>query len=74
MEAYIDRLNRFVFRSGLVMKPVFFGGPFRRVQTRRLCRWRGRARARAAQVVLEEGIAQPILIGRPYVVEARLKR
>ncbi|MGO8499644.1 phosphate acyltransferase, partial [Rhizobium ruizarguesonis] len=29
---------------------------------------------RAAQVLLEEGIAEPILIGRPQVIETRLKR
>ena len=29
---------------------------------------------RAAQVIVEEGLAKPILIGRPTVVEARLKR
>jgi malate dehydrogenase (oxaloacetate-decarboxylating)(NADP+) len=72
-EAYHDSLNRFVFRSGLVMKPiidraqgrgkriVFADGEDERV-------------LRAAQVLIEERIARPILIGRPPVLESRIKR
>ncbi len=72
-DAYHDSLNRFVFRSGLVMKPiidraqgaqkriVFADGEDERV-------------LRAAQVLMEEGIARPILIGRPQVVETRIRR
>ncbi|MCC2690013.1 MAG: NADP-dependent malic enzyme, partial [Rhizobiaceae bacterium] len=74
MAAYVDKLNRFVFRSGLVMKPVFEmakGAAAKRIiyadgEDERVLR--------AAQVVLEEGIAAPILVGRPQVVDARLKR
>jgi malate dehydrogenase (oxaloacetate-decarboxylating)(NADP+) len=74
MEAYRDRLTRFVFRSGLIMKPVFAAAqaaPSNRVvyadgEDERVLR--------AAQVVLEDRIAQPILIGRPEVIEARLTR
>jgi malate dehydrogenase (oxaloacetate-decarboxylating)(NADP+) len=70
---YKDSLNRFVFRSGMVMKPMierakgagqriaFADGEDERV-------------LRATQVVLEEGIAQPILIGRPFVIEQRIER
>jgi malate dehydrogenase (oxaloacetate-decarboxylating)(NADP+) len=74
MAAYVDRLNRFVFRSGLVMKPVFSAA--RAGETRRVVYADGEDERvlRAAQVVLEEGLAQPILIGRPYVVESRLER
>ena len=71
--AYADRLSRFVFRSGFIMKPLFPKAKDR-AQARHLCRRRGRAGAARAQVVIEEGIAKPILIGRPSVVEARLKR
>ena len=72
-DAYHDSLNRFVFRSGLVMKPVidrvqghgkrvvFADGEDERV-------------LRAAQVILEERIARPILIGRPAVLESRIER
>lgn len=72
-QAYHDNLNRFVFRSGLVMKPVidkvvgqqkriaFADGEDERV-------------LRAAQVLIEDRMAQPILIGRPQVIESRLQR
>ncbi|PYE89974.1 NADP-dependent malic enzyme [Phyllobacterium leguminum] len=74
MEAYLDRLNRFVFRSGLVMKPVFTAA--RSAEKKRVIYADGEDERvlRAAQVVLEEGIAIPTLIGRPQVVETRLKR
>ena len=72
-DAYQDSLNRFVFRSGLVMKPiidraaghnkriVFSDGEDERV-------------LRAVQVLMEDRIARPILIGRPQVIESRVKR
>ena len=43
--AYVDKLSRFVFRSGLVMKPVFSTARSRAGKARHLCRRRGRARA-----------------------------
>ena len=74
MDAYIDRLNRFVFRSGLIMKPVFETA--RKSAQNRVIYADGEDERvlRAAQVVLEEGIARPILIGRPAVIETRLQR
>lgn len=74
MDAYIDRLNRFVFRSGLIMKPVFSSA--RKASSKRVIYADGEDERvlRAAQVVLEEGIAQPILIGRPNVIDVRLRR
>jgi malate dehydrogenase (oxaloacetate-decarboxylating)(NADP+) len=74
MDAYVDRLNRFVFRSGLVMKPVFSAA--KAARARRVIYTDGEDERvlRAAQVVLEEGIARPILVGRPHVVETRLER
>ena len=74
MDAYVDKLNRFVFRSGLVMKPVFSAA--KKAAAKRVIYAEGEDERvlRAAQVVLEEGIATPILIGRPQVVERRLGR
>ena len=74
MAAYIDRLNRFVFRSGLIMKPVFSAA--RTAASKRVIYADGEDERvlRAAQVVLEEGIATPTLIGRPHVIETRLRR
>ncbi|MGE0499398.1 MAG: NADP-dependent malic enzyme [Rhizobiaceae bacterium] len=72
--AYLDRLNRFVFRSGLVMKPVF--STAKSLGGKRVIYADGEDERvlRAAQVALEEGIATPILIGRPSVVDKRLER
>ena len=74
MEAYLDRLNRFVFRSGLVMKPVFSAAKAAGAKRVIYADGEDERVLRAAQVVLEEGVAQPILIGRPNVVDTRLRR
>jgi malate dehydrogenase (oxaloacetate-decarboxylating)(NADP+) len=72
-DAYRDSLNRFVFRSGLVMKPIIDRA---QGQNKRIAFADGEDERvlRAAQVVLEEKIAHPILIGRPAVIEARIER
>jgi malate dehydrogenase (oxaloacetate-decarboxylating)(NADP+) len=71
--AYHDSLNRFVFRSGLVMKPIIDRA---RGQGKRIAFADGEEERvlRATQVLIEEQIARPILIGRPAVIETRLKR
>ena len=72
-DAYVEQLGRFVFRSGFLMKPVFAqakSDPRREIyadgEDERVLR--------ATQVVLEERLAVPILIGRPSVVEKRIER
>jgi malate dehydrogenase (oxaloacetate-decarboxylating)(NADP+) len=74
MEAYVDRLTRFVFRSGLIMKPIFSAA--RDAVAKRVIYADGEDERvlRAAQVVIEEGIAKPILIGRPHVIDVRTRR
>jgi malate dehydrogenase (oxaloacetate-decarboxylating)(NADP+) len=74
MDAYLDRLNRFVFRSGLIMKPLFSSAKLAARNRVIFAEGEDERVLRAAQVVLEEGIARPILVGRPNVVEARLQR
>jgi malate dehydrogenase (oxaloacetate-decarboxylating)(NADP+) len=73
LKAYADGLTRFVFRSGFIMKPIFSAA---KAAPKRVVYAEGEdERAlRAAQVVIEEGIAKPILIGRPAVIESRLER
>jgi malate dehydrogenase (oxaloacetate-decarboxylating)(NADP+) len=73
IEAYREQLSRFVFRSGFLMKPVFQQA---KADPKRVIYAEGEDERvlRAAQVVLEEGMARPILIGRPAVIEARIKR
>ncbi len=74
-DAYNDRLVRFVFRSGLVMKPVTAAAKAAKVKSRIVYTDGEDERVlRAAQVLLEEGIAAPILIGRPKVIETRCER
>lgn len=75
MEAYLDRLNRFVFRSGLIMKPVFAAARAQEKPKRVIYADGEDERVlRAAQVVIEERVAAPILVGRPQVIETRLRR
>ncbi|MXN66071.1 NADP-dependent malic enzyme [Stappia sp. GBMRC 2046] len=72
-EAYHDRLNRFVFRSGLIMKPIFAAA--RDVKETIIYSDGEDERVlRATQVLMEDGLAKPILIGRPAVIEARCER
>ena len=73
MDAYRDRLNQFVYQSGLIMKPVFAAA---KTAPRRIVYSEGEEERvlRAAQIVVDERIARPVLIGRPQVVEARIER
>ncbi|MBW8636440.1 NADP-dependent malic enzyme [Hoeflea sp. WL0058] len=73
-DAYNDQLNRFVFRSGIVMKPLFTAA--KAAINKRVIFAEGEDERvlRAAQVLIEEKIAEPILIGRPAIIETRLKR
>ena len=71
-KAYRERLNQFVFRSGLLMKPVFEQA---RSDAKRVFFAEGEAERvlRAAQVLVDEGLARPVICGRPRVVEKRLE-
>jgi malate dehydrogenase (oxaloacetate-decarboxylating)(NADP+) len=70
---YRERLNQFVFRSGLTMKPIFERARERPLRVVFADGEEPRV-LRAVQVLVEEGLAQPILIGRPDVVRARCRR
>jgi len=77
LEAYRQSLTRFVYQTGMFMRPVF-------AVAKAACA-RGAARVayaegedervlRAVQVVLDEGLARPILVGRPEVIRMRIER
>ncbi|MGE0658121.1 MAG: NADP-dependent malic enzyme [Reyranellaceae bacterium] len=68
---YRQQLSEFVFRSGLAMKPIFENA---RKAPKRVIYAEGEDERvlRAAQVLVEEGIARPILIGRPEIVQRRI--
>jgi len=72
-DAYRERLNRFVFRSGLLMKPVFDRA---RQDLKRIVFAEGEDERvlRAVQVLIDDGIADPILVGRPEVVANRIEQ
>ncbi|MEM7425198.1 MAG: NADP-dependent malic enzyme [Pseudomonadota bacterium] len=72
-DAYDERLNRFVFRSGFIMKPVFERA---RTDSKRVIYAEGEDERilQAAQVCVHEGLARPILVGRPRVIDSRLER
>jgi malate dehydrogenase (oxaloacetate-decarboxylating)(NADP+) len=71
--AYAQRLNEFVYHSGLIMKPIFTAA---KESPRRIVFSEGEDERilRATQVVIDEGIAKPILVGRPSVLERRIER
>ena len=73
-DAYRDSLQQFVYHSGLIMKPLFTAaklGPKRRVV---YAEGEDERVLRAVQGVVDEGLASPIVIGRPSVVERRIER
>jgi malate dehydrogenase (oxaloacetate-decarboxylating)(NADP+) len=73
-EAYTQSLTRFVYQTGMIMRPVFVAA--RQAQGRRVAYAEGEDERvlRAAQLALDEKLAQPILIGRPAVIEARIAK
>ena len=71
-DAYYQKLTAFVFRSGLVMKPIFDAA---RRAPARLVYAEGEERRvlQAVQQIIDEKLAEPILIGRRDVIETRIK-
>src|SRR5438105_6958656 len=70
-EAYRQRLGRFVYQSGSAMQPVFAAA---KASPKAVIYAEGEDERvlRAAQVVVDEGIAQPLLLGRPEVIAQRI--
>jgi malate dehydrogenase (oxaloacetate-decarboxylating)(NADP+) len=73
LDAYRRQLSRFVFKSVLVMRPLFDKA---RADRKRIVYAEGEEPRvlQAVKTVIDEGLATPILIGRPKVVEARLDK
>ena len=72
LDAYRESLTQFVYHSGLIMKPLFAAA---KANPRRVVYAEGEDERvlRAVQVVLDEGLARPIVVGRPQVIERRLE-
>ena len=73
MWAYREKLGQFVYRTSLMMKPVYDRA---RADKKRVVYAEGEEETvlRAVQTVIDEGLAFPILIGRPEVIDARIQR
>jgi len=78
LDAYVEQIQQFVYHSGAFMKPLF-------AAAKNIVREGGKARIvftegedervlRAVQVVVDEGLAKPILVGRPAVLAARIEK
>jgi malate dehydrogenase (oxaloacetate-decarboxylating)(NADP+) len=76
MEAYRQQLSRFVYQTGMFMRPVFSAAKAVKPTAKRVAYAEGEDERvlRAAQVAVDEGLAHPILIGRPAVIQARLAK
>ncbi|HWS05747.1 MAG TPA: NADP-dependent malic enzyme, partial [Burkholderiaceae bacterium] len=74
MDAYRQRLQSFVYASGTLMKPIFLAA--KRAQKKRVAYAEGEEERvlRAAQIVVDEGVARPTLIGRPAVIAKRIDK
>ena len=77
MDAYRQSLGRYVYQTGMFMRPVFDAA--KRQQSRKPARvvyaeGEDERVLRAVQVVLDEGLAQPVLVGRREVVKMRAER
>ncbi len=72
-KAYTQKLWNFVFRTGLLMKPVFAHAK-RDPQRVAFAEGEEDLVLRAVQTIVDEGLAKPILIGRPDVISHRIER
>ena len=73
MDAYRDKLQSFVYASGTLMKPIFAAA--KSALKKRIAYAEGEDERvlRAAQIVVDEGLAMPTLIGRPLVIAERIQ-
>ena len=76
MEAYIERLQQFVYHSGTFMRPLFQIAKKAPAAEKRIVFAEGEEERvlRAVQIVVDENLAKPILIGRPAVLQQRIER
>jgi malate dehydrogenase (oxaloacetate-decarboxylating)(NADP+) len=74
LDAYRERLKNFVYASGSTMRPIF--AQAKQALNKRVAYAEGEDERvlRAVQVVVDEGLARPTLIGRPAVIAARIEK
>jgi malate dehydrogenase (oxaloacetate-decarboxylating)(NADP+) len=74
MEAYIEKLQSFVYASGSIMKPIYAAAKLG--AKKRVCFAEGEEERvlRAVQIIVDEGLAKPTLIGRPAIIAQRIEK
>jgi malate dehydrogenase (oxaloacetate-decarboxylating)(NADP+) len=76
LQAYAESLEQLVYRSGSFMKPLFAIAKKTTAELKRIVYAEGEQERilRAVQVVVDEDLARPILVGRPAVLEQRIEK
>ncbi len=74
MDAYREKLQSFVYASGTTMKPIFAAAKSASRKRVAFCEGEEERVLRAAQIVADESIARPTLIGRPAVIAQRIEK
>jgi malate dehydrogenase (oxaloacetate-decarboxylating)(NADP+) len=74
MDAYRDQLQSFVYASGTTMKPIFTMAKTAAKKRVALCEGEEERVLRAAQIVVDENVARPTLIGRPKIIAERVEK
>jgi malate dehydrogenase (oxaloacetate-decarboxylating)(NADP+) len=74
MDAYREKLQSFVYASGTAMKPIFAAAKMAAKKRVVLCEGEEERVLRASQIIVDEGIARPTLIGRPAIIAQRVEK
>ncbi len=74
MAAYRDKLQSFVYASGTTMKPIYTAAKKASRKRVAYCEGEEERVLRACQIVVDEGLARPTLIGRPAVIAQRIEK
>jgi len=76
MDGYREHLQQFVYRSGTIMKPIFSAARACELSRKRIVFSEGEEERilRAVQIIVDEKLAKPVLIGRPAVIQQRITK
>ncbi|MHB1122799.1 MAG: NADP-dependent malic enzyme [Ramlibacter sp.] len=74
MDAYREKLQSFVYASGTTMKPIFAAAKMAVKKRVAFCEGEEERVLRAAQIVADEGVVRPTLIGRPKIIAQRIEK
>ena len=74
MDAYREKLQSFVYASGTTLKPIFTAAKVAARKRVAYCEGEEERVLRAAQIVVDEGVARPTIIGRPKIIAQRIEK